>query len=106
MTVKNIKTYFVHEEYRGYEILEFVKPYEGTNQKLSFSADVKLSEPGELFFYTPGKYYINGCRRKVYKINDTEWHRVKIEGTTEGIIQMNQTAKDVCFLFIVHTGQE
>ena len=97
MTVKNIKTYFVHEEYRGYEILEFIKPYEGTNQKLSFSADVKLSEPGELFFYTLGKYYINGCRRKVYKINDTEWHRVKIEGTTVGY-NPNESNGERCLL--------
>ncbi len=82
MATQNVKTSFVHNEYRGYEILEFVKPYVGTSQKLSFSADVKLSEPGELFFYTLGRYYINGCRREVYKINDTDWHRIKIEGTT------------------------
>ena len=50
MTTQNVKTNFVNEEYRRYDILEFINPYEGTNQKISFSADVKLSEPGELFF--------------------------------------------------------
>lgn len=82
MATQNVKTSFVHNEYRGYEILEFVKPYVRTSQKLSFSADVKLSEPGELLFYTLGRYYINGCRREVYKINGTDWHHGKIEGTT------------------------
>ena len=69
-------------EYIGYSIEEYILPYLNTEQKISVSADVKLSEPGKLLFYTLGRYYIDGYRIKEYKFNDTKWHRVKIEGTT------------------------
>lgn len=68
-------------EYIGYSIEKYILPYLNTEQKISVSADVKLSEPGKLLFYTLGRYHIDS-HIKEYIFNDTEWHRVKIEGTT------------------------
>lgn len=83
MTTQNVKTNFVDEEYRGYDVLKFVKLYEGTNQKLSFQLMWNYQNQGNCF-YTLGHYYINRYRRKLYNINNAEWYRVKIEGTTVG----------------------
>lgn len=68
-------------EYIGFDITKYVVPYANTSQKLSFSADVKLSKPGTLYFYSLGRYYINNAKRKIYTIKDSEWHHVKIEGS-------------------------
>lgn len=68
-------------EYIGFDITKYAVPYATTSQKLSFSADVKLSKPGTLYFYSLGRYYINNAKRKIYTIKDTKWHHVKIEGS-------------------------
>ena len=84
-------------EYIGFGITKYVVPYVNTSQKLSFSADVKLSKPGTLLFYSLGRYNINGSKKKTYIIQDTEWHHVKIEGSTIGYYS-GELNGEICYL--------
>lgn len=71
--------FVTNTEYRGIDITECIKPYVNTNQPISVSADVKVSNDGQILFYTLGRYSIKD--RLWTKLKVGEWYRLKIENT-------------------------